>query len=280
VPAAQAAPLNPGDSRVVRVRRGERALALAAVGTQGAPGITLRGPSGQTISAPAAGTLLDPAAGHWAFREESTAYIVVARPVAGDWTLTVDQGSTPVAQVLRAGALPSPRVRARVRRGRLAYSASGRRGQQIEFVERGPEVHRRIATTSRSRGSVRFRPAEGPAGIREVVAVVLQDGVPRDSTTVARFRARTVRAGRPGAVRVRRTSRSARVTWRGASGAATYNVRVRISDGRSLLFRAGARRRSVTVRGVARRMRVTASVRGVTRGGRAGKARIATSRGR
>jgi hypothetical protein len=116
--------------------------------------------------------------------------------------------------------------------------------------------------------------------VREVVAVVLQDGTPRDSFAVARIRARTARAGRPGGVRIRRTARSARISWRGAANASTYNVRVRISDGRSLLYRASSRRRSVTVRGVARRMRVTTSVRGVTRGGRAGKARAATSRGR
>lgn len=282
VRAAQAAPLDPGGSRTLRVRRGERGLALAVTGAQGAPAMTLRSPSGEAITPPADGALIDQTSGRLAFRngDQSTSYITVARPEAGDWTLTVDAGSTPVTQIRRAGVLRPARVRARVRAGRIVFSATRQRGQRIEFVERGADVNRRIATTSRSRGSLRFRPAEGPPGVREVIAVVLQDGTPRDSFSVARFRAGTVRAGRPRGVRIRRTGRSARVTWRGASNASTYTVRVRISDGRSLLYRASSRRRSVTVRGVARRMRVTASVRGVTRGGRGGKARAATSRGR
>ena len=280
VRAAQAAPLNPGESRVVRVRRGERALALAAVGAQGAPGVTLRGPSGQTVSPPASGLTIDQASRSSAYRDDAASNLTVANPEAGDWTLTVDQGSTPVAQLLRAGALPRPRIDARLRRGRLAYSANGRSGQQIEFAERGAEVNRRIATTGRSRGTLRFRPAEGPAGPRTIVATVLQDGVPRDSFEVERFTARRATVGRPRGVRNRRGARSARIAWRSASGAAGYNVRVSLSDGRKLLVQVSSRRRSVTVPGASRRMRVTASVRGLTRGGRAGKAATATSRGR
>ncbi len=282
VRSAQSAPIDPGASRTVRVTRGTRGLAIAASGAQGAPAIAVRSPSGETIAPPATGALVDQAAGRLAFRnaDQSTTYIVVARPEAGDWTVTVDAGSTAVTALRRAGALAPARVRARVRGGRIVYSATRRRGQQIEFVERGIDVNRRIALTGRSRGSVRFRPAEGPAGLRVVTANVLQDGLPRDAFTVTRFRARTVRPGRVRGVRVRRTARSARVSWRGAANAGAYNVRVRISDGRSLLLRASARRRTVTVRGVARRMRVTASVRAVTRGGRAGKAGTATSRGR
>src|SRR3954451_8149038 len=138
VRASQAAPINAGESRVVKVRSGQRALALAAVGQQGAPAVTLRGPAGQTIAPPATGAVFDPATGVWAFREDATSNIVVAKPAPGDWTLAVDAGSTPVGRVLRAGALPPRRVTARVRGGRIVYSASGRSGQQIEFSERGP----------------------------------------------------------------------------------------------------------------------------------------------
>jgi hypothetical protein len=282
VRAAQAAPLDPGASRTIRVSRGTRGVSLAVSGAGAAPAVTLHSPAGEAITAPATGALADTTNGRLAFRDDDsgTSYITVGRPVAGDWTLTVDAGSVQVTQIRRAGILAPPRVRARVRGGRIAFSATRRNGQQIEFAERGPELQRRIATTSRSRGNLRFRPAEGPPGVRELVATVLQDGVPRDSFTVAHFRARTTKAGRPRGVRIRRTSRSARITWRGASNAGSYNVRVRISDGRSLLLRASSRRRSVTVRGVPRRMRVTASIRAVTRGGRAGSAAIASSRGR
>jgi hypothetical protein len=272
-PAARAA-----QTRGFRVRRGTPVLAISAVGQGGAPTVTLHGPGGITIPTPPPGVWTTLESGRLAFRnaDDSTTYFAVAAPRAGRWTLTTEPGSVAVAQTRRANALPGLRIRARVRgHGRtrvLRWSIGRRAGRRVTFFERSGAGTRRIAVARGSHGRARFHPLAGRTRKRRIVALVEQGGVPQDVRTVARFRASTRRPGRPRRVHVRRRKHGAAVTWRRAAGASRYRVMVRISDGRRLLFmpRRGHR---VVVHGVARRVRVVATVRGVDGIGRAGRPR-------
>jgi hypothetical protein len=142
----------------------------------------------------------------------------------------------------------------------------------VRFVEVGPDIRRVLRTTDRARGSVRFRPAPGPAGRRRVVAVVVRDGAPEPARAVARFRA--PRAGGPAPprhVRVRARGLRRVITWSGRRELG-YRVAVRLADGRRLLFLRGRRHR-VTVQPVLRGMRMRVRVRAVGALGRPGPAR-------
>ena len=57
----------------------------------------------------------------------------------------------------------------------------------MSFFEDGAGVHRRIARTTRARGTVRFKPAPGGRS-RRIVAEIEQDGLPRAQLTVARLK--------------------------------------------------------------------------------------------
>jgi hypothetical protein len=263
-------------ARNFRVRRGTRQLTLSAVGAGAPPAVTLSGPGGVPLTAPATGAALE--GGRLAFRNEAdaTTYLAVARPRPGRWTLTPDAGSAPVLSYRRAEALGPVRVRARVSgRGatrRLRWTVSRRRGLRVTFFERSAAGARRIAVTRGGRGSERFRPAATSRPRRRIVALIERGGLPEDQRVVDRFRARSRRPGRPSRLQVRRRRGVAIVRFGRSRRAIRHEVRVRVSDGRTLLF-LPRRPRRITVGGVARRDRVTVTVRGLDAAGRTGPAR-------
>ena len=189
--------------------------------------------------------------------------------------MSVDGGSSAVTGVAVADGLPAPGVAARVRGGGAARVLSWRArriaGQRIVFSEVGPGLQRFVGATSRSRGRLRFTPADGPRGTRLIVATVEQDGIPRASTFVARYR--TSGVVRPGRVRASRRGSRAVFVWGGAARAAAYDVTVSVTDGRRLrLTRSGPR---LVVGRLFRHDRVRVTVRGRTKAGRLGRARSA-----
>jgi hypothetical protein len=268
-------------SRTFRVRRGTRQLTLSAVGQGAAPAVTLRGPGGVTLSAPPTGALIEPNRLAFRYEGDATSYLAVGRPRPGRWTLSADPGSAPIVRFRRAGDVQVARISARVRgRGqsrRLRWRVSRQPGLRVTFFERSSSGVRTIAATRGGRGSVRFRPATARSPRRRIVAFVERRGLPEDQRTVARFRARSPRPGRPRRVRVRRRGSAAVIVWTRSRGAARHEIRVRISDGRTLLF-LPRRGRRIRVGGVSRRDRVVVRVRGLDRSGRAGPARRARLR--
>jgi hypothetical protein len=130
----------------------------------------------------------------------------------------------------------------------LSYRVTPAPGQRVTFVERSTKVAHQIGVARGRRGTLRFVPAAGPAGTRKIVAQVSQRGLPRMERIVARYRAPgTLRLARPRGVRLRRTPKSLRVTWRAVNGARGYEVLVTTINRRRELFRVPARKRSVTV---------------------------------
>jgi hypothetical protein len=173
-------------------------------------------------------------------------FVAVAAPRAGRWTLTAEPGSSPVASVRRGDGLPEPQVTASVsgrgHRRTLHWRVRAMPGQVVRFSEEGRGSAGAIATTSRGRGSARFAPADGPAGRRDVVAVVEQAGLVRERIVAGRYTAPAPqRPGRPRKVTLRRRGGALQVAWTRASGARTYRVRAELSDGRRLLLETGRR---------------------------------------
>jgi hypothetical protein len=266
-------------ARRFTLRRGLRSAAFAIDGVGYAPGVTLTGPRGETISVSRAhpqarvGRL-------FAVQGEGTTYVVVKRPAAGSWTLT-DDGSVPIRRVRLAYGLPRPSVRARVsgrdRRRTLSWRLRPIPGQRVRFLEVGRDVRNVIATTRARRGQARFRPADGPGGRRKIVALVEQGGRPRTSITAGSYRGPPrLRPGRPRNARIRRRGRRLVVSWRAPRPGFRHALYLRLGDGRRLVRIASARRRRVTVSGVAPGYGAVGKVVGLSHAnGRGPSARVA-----
>jgi hypothetical protein len=154
----------------------------------------------------------------------------------------------------------------------------------VVFYEQGRDTRRLLTTTTHRRGRISFTVPDGRAGRREIVGLVRQDGLTQSAGVVAHYTApRPRRPRRPGAVRVTARHGALSVRWGRAAGAASYEVRVVLSDGRRLLFLPRRNTRRVTVRDVGAGARASVTVRGVSATGRRGPrghARVAVPRRR
>ena len=211
---------------------------------------------------------------------EAVTHVAIRRP-AGSWRATTAAGSPAIASVDTAAVLERPRVSARVSGGKgaarvLRWTLEARPGQRVTFAEQGRDSANVIHRTTKARGTVRFTPSVGAARARTIVAIVEQDGTPRDTLTVARYTAPVWRLpAKPRELRVRRQGTALVVTWRGAAGAARYTVVATTSDGGREVFVRDGNQRRLRIPGVPREDRVRVDVAGLRSDDRAGpRARV------
>ncbi|NLT05455.1 MAG: hypothetical protein GXY03_04000 [Solirubrobacterales bacterium] len=264
------------------LRGGLPSAAVRVAGAAGAPTVVLVSPRGERLTPV---PLSDPAAASApavVARSGATATVGLRRPIGGGWTVE-PQGGAAIASVAVANGLAPPRFSARVggkgRKRVLRYRVTPQPGLTVRFFERVAGGARTIGVAKGARGRLRFSAGDGPGGRRRIVAIAERGGIPRLQRTVASYRAPgPVRPPRPRGLRVRRAGGGVAVSWRGARGAATYAVRVSVSDGRTLLRIVGGRR--VKVSGIGRGDAVRVTVAGRSTAGRAGKPARAKLRAR
>ena len=271
----------PGTARAAqaqsfRVPASQDVLVLGVVGADAPPIFTLRGPDGRTIEVPATGMLRN--ATEAAFRyAKNTTYVLADDPAAGNWTIDLAPGSSPIAEIKLADANPDPVVKGTVRRegGRLAfvYDAELSPGQDLEFYEQvAGRGGQRLGAGKDGHHGIRFLPAEGASKRRTIKAIVTRDGMPVTTLTAARFRSGPPKIGKAKRIRAKRRGKRLRISWRRATNATGHRVTVSLSDGRRLLLVPEGRRTRVTVPGVSKRMRVRIAVVGERPGPRLGRA--------
>jgi hypothetical protein len=274
----------------VEIAPGSPMVTVRLHGRGAPPKATLVGPDGRRIAVP------ERPGGEFARDShmiasnpaDDTTSILVAKPAAGTWRIETHPGSAPITAVDKANALAEPAVSGGVggrgHRRTLGYAHSPQRGEKVTFVERGPKTQKTLGVAKGGRcrqapggvptrralrcGGLRFSPGAGPAGRRQILAVIEQDGRPRETQVVASYTAPATR--KPGRVRLLRAARrgsDAIVRWAGATGAKTINLEVRVSDGRRVLHVRSAKAGSLRVRGVSVRNRLTVTARSLRQDG-------------
>ncbi|MCW2992241.1 MAG: domain containing protein, partial [Solirubrobacterales bacterium] len=243
---------------------------ITVTGTGGAPRITVTAPDGEVVASGPGGA---PAKGKhmvvYSQPKASATTVLIGQPVAGQYKVEAQPGSPPIARLGTANGLPEPAVTAKVggkgHTRTLAYTVKPLPGQTVRFVERSAGAGADLGAAKGAKGTLRFSPADGPKGKRDIVAMVDQNGAPRRQLVVAGYVAPgPVRPGRPAFVRAKRSGGGLKVSWGRAAHAARYVVRIRLHDGTSKLFVLPAAKRSVTIRGVATRTFGSITVAGMT----------------
>lgn len=255
---------------------GSRGVALSFDGRDGAPLVRLRSPSGRLLdfaSSPE-GARLTQGLGV-VLPDEHRTVVLLGKPEGGHWTVEPADGSPAIAGIRKADVLAPVSVHATVggrgARRLLSYDARPQAGQVVRFVERAPGALQVVATVrGGGRGRVPFTVTEASGRRREIVAQVLQQGLPRQTLTLARFTAPNPRIGRVAGLRVRRAKSGAVVTWRRAPGAVSYAVGVTDSRGGRTSFAPRPGQRRVVVPGVGRDVTLRVTVIALSGRGRPG----------
>lgn len=262
--AAQAGPLT------VDVKAGLEQENITVTGTGGAPRITVTAPDGEVVAsgpggAPAKGTHMVV----YSTPQAKATTVLIGKPVPGQYKVEAQPGSPPIARLGHAEGIPEPEVTGKVsgkgHARRLAYTVKPLPGQTVRFVERAAGAGADLGAAKGAKGTLRFSPANGPKGTRQIVAMVDQNGAPRRQLVVATYTAPApLRPGRPKSVSVKRAGGGVKVSWGRAARAARYLVRVRLHDGTSKLYVLGGKQRALTIPGVATRTFGTVTVAGLT----------------
>jgi hypothetical protein len=206
---------------------------IRVVGRGGPPDVSLTGPGNRTIST--ANPPSDPSV--VVLTDGDTTLIALKHPAGGVWTVTPD---SPVVSVASANGLPAPRITANVtgagQQRVLHYALTPEPGQTVTFAEHGARTYRTIGVARGARGTIRFTPAPGRRGGRQILALVSQSGIQMHSLAVARYAApKPSGPGRPAHLRVIHRGATLSVTWTRVRGAAGYTVITAASDGERMI---------------------------------------------
>ncbi|HKP89720.1 MAG TPA: carboxypeptidase-like regulatory domain-containing protein [Thermoleophilaceae bacterium] len=219
-------------TRTVDLPAGTSIEAIAVRGSGGPPRVRLEGPGGLTLSVPD-GREASISQAHSMIRnaDDATTYIFLSRPPGGTYRIVPLAGSPRISAVAVAGPAAPPKVNARVAtsgcRRTLSWTLKPRPGQRVRFVERSKQGEHEIAVTSTAKGSVTFTPTVGAHGSRTILAKVEQNGTPRATIRVAKYRADT--GTPPSRVTGLKASGGRKLTvhWKPVCGARSYLVKVR-----------------------------------------------------
>ena len=275
--AAAATSASASTTRSAQVPRGLSFIAFRATGPgTDAPAITATEPHGQHI-APQGDFADEPTRFYFRDLTHGTTYLIVPRPSAGRWTISSSDGVTPIVGLATADPLPTPLVTGHVTGTGadrlLRYRIKRQAGQSVEFYDVTGTGLAFLRRTRAERGTVRFRPLLGSSAVHHVIAVVLQDGLPRRRLRVTSFSARRLATpGRVTHITIVRRRGALRIKWARARNASGYVLKVALRDGRVIALSEKTSLRVVTIPNVPRQDTVDVSILAIGLGGLASPA--------
>ena len=128
-------------------------------------------------------------------------YVMIGMPPAGTYTIQTLPGSPQITAIRHADGLAQPKVSGSVTGSgssrTLTYHVKSIPGQEVVFAEQAKGAAADIGVATSTSGKLRFTPAAGPAGKREIVAQVQQNGIPRTNIVIATYTAPAASAPAP-----------------------------------------------------------------------------------
>ena len=221
--------------------------------------------------------------------------IVLRNPKKGAYTITTKEGSAPITAISHSNGLPLPKISGGVVRSgakrMLTLSSKVPAGTTVTLAEEGRNLSHKIATIrgsanassatagiARASRHIRFKPALGPAGKRQIVATLSRNGIALHRMVVGSYRAPA--PPKPGPVRglrVKAKGSKLTVTFKKARNAQRYAVTVVLRKGLKLTRSVAGKRHRLVLRDPLIRQGATVTVSAIgpmTDAGKAAKRRV------
>jgi hypothetical protein len=218
----------------IEVAKGTKVQVLRLHGVGGAtPKVALHGPGGELIepvAKPKWGESMivpDP--------QSDALLVMLVGPAAGTWTVESLDGS-PITSVDGAHDVPRPEVKGTIEsladgRQELRYSFTPQPGLKVAFTEVAADdaAAQELGVAAADcatpcTGTIRFHPALGYAGTRNIVADITRDGMPVDRQAFTSYKAPALKPGTVRNVRLRRSGDHLEVCWRPAPNATVHEI--------------------------------------------------------
>ncbi len=234
------------------VKKGEQTANVHLDGDGGAPAVRITGPDGEVLESVPDQVTAGQRLRVLAYPKYNATWVGVDDAQPGTYTITPLPGSVGITGMSETRpeddtlkATVSGQGGERV----VHYDVGKAGGQLVRFYERGEATWHEIGKATSGEGEIRFTPAPGPSGKREIVAQIEVDELAGPAVTVAEFKAPPPpKAGAVKKVRARRAGKRLLVSWKAAKNAASYNVVVRMRNGLQRV--AHTKRTRLSLRGV------------------------------
>jgi hypothetical protein len=252
---------------------------MAFKGADAPPHVIIHGPSGQVFDT-GSGNAPVQEAGFAALKNDKLdiAEVVIPTPAGGRWTVEAAPDSSRLVEAIQADGTRPVTATAKVTGSghdrRLDYTVKGLpAGGRVEFAEAGDGGGGLIGTAKADgRGTVKFHPAGGAPGKREIQAVVYAaDGYLTARLPLGKYTAPAPeRPARATKLTVRRSGKRLVLRWHGDRSAYTQQVDIRSAAGLNLTRT--VRRSTTSIALPAAGTKLVVGVTGTTRSGLAGTA--------
>ena len=251
--------------------QGAAGVTFKVTGSGGVPDVDLIGPNGAPVTPDA----------NFPDSTSGTQYLSLKAPAPGVYTVSARAGSPLIADLEISRSEPAPSVTGVAVSGKgrartLSYNATLAAGQGITFAESGSAGSRVLGAATAGKGKLSFTPGPGPGGRRQILALLMQDGVVKEQVTVGSYTAPSPpRLGLAAGLRARQSGTSVVVTWRPGAAAAAQRLTAAVPGGPLVARILSGKAGRATIPGIdGRKMRV--SVIAVDRNGHAGPAVVAS----
>lgn len=144
----------------------------------------------------------------------------------------------------------------------LDYELRQIAGQKVLFTERGEGIAHELGEAKANGGTISFKPTLATDRKRTIEAEVIQDGLPREILTIARFKAPPLPKLKVSKLRAKRKMTSLKLSWVETGGASGY--RAEVKSGSEVLFRVLTEQRKLSFAGTPADGMLTVSVQALS----------------
>ena len=252
------------DSLTFTVEKGDDAKDVELHGQGGAPAVQITAPDGETMTSVAGEMQHSDNLQVMQWEDYDMTWVGVTG-APGKYVVTPLPGSPPIQSLSETRFQKHDQIKAKVSgKGRdleLSYDVGDVKGRTVVFSEKSDGVYSAIGTAKSGKGTIKFEPAVGPAGPRQIVAAEDVDGIAAPEIVVDSYKAPgPLPAPKMKKVRAKRRGSKLLVSWGKVNSTNGYKIVATQLNGTQKSVWVSAKKSSARIKGLEKTQAGTVTV--------------------